>query len=438
MDDWAEADRPENRASTGGDIGEAGIVVQKFGGTSLGDADKLRSAAKCVATAHLSGNPTVVVVSARGNATDELLDVAGAVGGSDPELARETDQLLATGEYASAALMAMAVHRAGVPAISLTGVQAGIRVRGRHGAGVITGIDTERVRELLTEGRVVVIGGFHGGNQAGDVVTLGRGGSDTTAVALAVALRAVRCEIYTDVDGIYTADPRLVPSARPLSEVDSHMMAEMAFSGAKVLHSRAVDLLAMRDMELRVRNSLTGSAGTLVSFGGRRAELEAANAVVAITHDFDVARLLVRAGRDVATDVLAVLAARAIPVDLVARSGVNEEEFRMGFTLRRGEAADIESALREALATAGADLRVDDQVAKVSLIGMGLLNRPEYAARMVAALSAVGVPTGWIWTSQLRVSVIVPLASGTDAVTALHREFELDRDGHTADSLATA
>jgi aspartate kinase len=414
------------------DVGRAAVpagdtVVQKFGGSSLADPDGLHRAAGCAAASHRAGQRTVVVVSARGDTTDDLLELAARVGGVGVS-ARESDQLLATGECASAALLAMALRRLGVPATSLTGVQAGIKVTGRHGAGVVSGVDTRRLVRLLDDGHVVVVGGFHGGNDVGDIVTLGRGGSDTTAVAVAAALGASRCEIYTDVDGICTADPRLVPEARRLRAVDVSVMAEMAFAGARVLHSRAVELLAASGLELHVRSSLADGSGTVVTVPAGQVPLETANAVVAVTHDFDVARVLVRGDDDLAPDVLDALAQRAVPVDLVARSGTHEDEFRMGFIVRRGELAEVGSLLSQVLTGRAAELHINEDVAKISLAGVGLLSRPEYAARAVAALAAAGIGTGWIWTSQFRLSVIVALADGPRAVDVLHREFGLQRD----------
>ncbi len=242
-------------------------IVMKFGGSSLSPPDRARRAAELVAAAHRAGQPTVVVVSAHGNTTDKLLELAGEVGSGCS--ARETDQLLATGECASAALLAMELIRLGVPAVSLTGLQAGILATGKHGDGNIVTIETGRVTRLLGEGSVAVVAGFQGVSSAGDVITLGRGGSDTTAVALAAKLLARRCQIYTDVDGVHTADPRIVSSARVLPVVDCETMAEMAFAGAKVLHSRAVELAAMHGVKLEVAGLCPGHPGTVIPGGAR-------------------------------------------------------------------------------------------------------------------------------------------------------------------------
>jgi aspartate kinase len=250
------------------------------------------------------------------------------------------------------------------------------------------------------------------------MITLGRGGSDTTAVALAAALGARECEIYTDVDGVYTADPRIVPTARKVPNIGPAVMAEMAFAGAGVLHSRAVELAAMRRVAVHVRSSTGADLGTVVAD-----DLETGNPVVAVTHDLDVARVLIRGSGDQAAAVLDVLARNAVPVDLIARSGPHEDEFRMGFTVRRSDVAEVRLALERAAEDGG--VRIDEDVAKVSLIGMGLLSRPTYVARMLGALATAEIPTSWVFTSQVRASVTVPRDRVTAAVALLHDEFGL-------------
>jgi aspartate kinase len=396
------------------------VLVQKYGGSSLSTLDKVRAVAQRVATEHLAGRPVVVVVSARGDTTDDLLRAARNIGDlpESSATARELDHLLVTGECASAATLAMALLCLDMPAVSLSGRQAGIHVTGRHGAGVVDAIDTARIVELLDAGNVVVVGGFHGVNEVGDMITLGRGGSDTTAVALAAALGARECEIYTDVDGVYTADPRIVPTARKVPYIGPDVMAEMAFAGAGVLHSRAVELAAMRQVAVHVRSSTGADLGTVVA-----GDLENGNPVVAVTHDLDVARVLIRGSGDLAAKILDILARNSVPVDLIARSGPHEDEFRMGFTVRRSDVVEVRLALERAAEDGG--VRIDEDVAKVSLIGMGLLSRPTYVARMLGALSAVDIPTSWVFTSQVRASVTVPRDRVAAAVALLHQEFGL-------------
>ncbi|MEO3746339.1 aspartate kinase [Plantactinospora sp. B5E13] len=404
------------------------IVVRKYGGTSLADADRVRRAVASVADLHATGTSVVLVVSAQGDTTDELLGRAATLGGS--AAGRETDQLLATGEIVSAALAATALAAIGVPAVSLTGAQAGVVAEGPPGAGRIADVDTTRIARHLAERRVVVVAGFQGVDAAGDVLTLGRGGSDTTAVALAAALDADACEIYTDVDGIYSAAPRVVPGARVLPEVPAEVAVEMSFAGAKVLHSRAAELAAARDIELRVRNALRDSAGTTVRRRGAGPSLEGPG-VLAVCHELDVVRVLIRCDgprRDLAGELLSVLAEYHAPLDLVARSGPFEDEFRMGFTMQRGDLDRVAPELRRRLAAVGATLVLDEHVAKVSLVGVGLLSRPGYTAALLAELTAAGIPTSWLFTSQLRTSVTVPLDRALDAVALLHRKLVLDQD----------
>jgi aspartate kinase len=415
------------------------IAVQKYGGSSLATIDQVRLVARTVAEKHRSGKSTVVVVSARGAATDELLRNADQAGRRCN--GRETDQLLATGEVASAALLAIALQDLGVPAISLTGTQAGIRTAGGHGSGVIADIDTRRLRRILADGNVAVVAGFQGADDTGEVVTLGRGGSDTTAVALAAALGARSCEICTDVAGVATADPRVVADARVLPTVDVAVMAEMSFAGARVLHPRAVELAARNCVELHVRHSevrhseVQNSEGSspaesrTIIHAGSEAVFENHGVVVAIAHDTDVARVLLRSGQrgiDLATEILEILSAHAVPVDLVTRSGPQEDESRMGFTIPRKDGDRAIPAVRKAVADLGATMQVDKNVGKLSLIGMGLLNHPQYTARMLSALTRADIPTSCLSTSQLRTSVVIPLDRVASAVRLLHNEFGLN------------
>jgi aspartate kinase len=410
------------------------VLVQKFGGTSLQTLDCVRQAAQRIGAARLRGSAVAVVVSARGSRTDDLLRLAADVGAAGPS--RELDQLLAVGESESAALMALTLNALGVPAVSLTGRQAGVRTTERHGDALIAGIGAARVQAALDGGEVAVVTGFQGIDRAGDVTTLGRGGSDTTAVALAARLRASACEIYTDVDGVFTADPRILPAARCLPWVEPGVMAELAFAGARVLHTRCIELAAMEGVEVRVRNASSQAPGTTVAARADDRPLETRRAVVAVTHDTDVVRVLVhcRDGRrDMAPDVFEVLAAHGTVVDLVARSGPYENEFRMGFTIRRSQADSVRSALHELTASFDGGVHFDENVGKVSVVGMGLLSRPEYTARLMAALATAGIPTSWISTSQTRLSVIVPRERTVNTVETLHREFQLDRPGSAAD-----
>ncbi|MFD9945349.1 aspartate kinase [Nonomuraea sp. NPDC059023] len=413
------------------------VLVQKYGGTSLETLDRVSHAALRIAGEWRRGRPTVAVVSARGGRTDELLRLAADVGPANAS--RELDQLLAVGESESAALMALALNGLGVPAVSLTGHQAGIRTTDRHGDALISSIGARPVRAVLDEGKVAVVAGFQGVNPAGDIATLGRGGSDTTAVALAARLRASACEIYTDVDGVFSADPRVLPAARCLPWVHPAVMAEMAFAGARILHTRCVELAAMEGVELHVRNALSAVPGTTIAERRDGRPLETRRAVVAVAHDTDVVRVLVhcRSGdHDLAPKVFEALAAHGTVVDLVARSGPYENEFRMGFTIRRSQADRVRAALHEVAVGFGGGVRFDESVGKVSVVGMGLLSRPEYTAKLMAALASAEIPTSWISTSQSRLSVIVPQDRTAEAVDVLHREFGLDKGEWRAPDLA--
>ena len=414
------------------------VLVRKYGGSSLEAASDVMRIAESAALARRLGHRLVVVVSARGNTTDDLLDQAGQFGSLRPS--RETDQLLSTGEIASAALLSIALQRLGVPAVSLSGAQAGIRATGRHGAGVICEIDPQPILRHLEDGQVVVVAGFQAVTPDADVLTLGRGGSDTTAVALTGQLGGRCCEIYTDVAGVYTADPRAVPDARVLPTLQCTVMAELAFAGAKVLHARAVELAALLAVPISVRSSFLDAPGTDISAEEAGQMLETRSAVIAVAHDLNVARILIQcdAGRrDLAVDVLQTLADYSVPADLVARSGPQEEEFRMGFTIRRSDLDIVSAPLRRTAQGFQGLVRVDEQVAKVSLIGVGLLSRPEYTAQMLGALRDAGIDTSWITTSQLRASAIVALDRALEAVQVLHDTFDLAQPARPREELWT-
>jgi aspartate kinase len=324
-----------------------------------------------------------------------------------------------------------------VPAVSLTGGQAGIIVTGEHGAGIIDRIDTSVMLAMLADGEVPVVAGFQGVDADGNTRTLGRGGSDTTAVALAAEFGARRCEIYTDVDGIYTADPRLVPGARLLPAVPAPVMAEMSFAGAKVMYSRATELAGLRGVDVHVRSSITRQPGTTViaATGGA---LENRGAVMAITHEQAVARVLVQADDDLARDVFLVLARLRTPVDLVARSGRDEPEFRMGFTIPSASLVSVVPPLRAMAAPRGGRVDVTEDVGKISMVGTGLLNRPEFVTRMLTALDEAGIVTSWVSATQLRTSMTVPSTRVAEAVTLLHNEFGLEHSDFDLNSMAAA
>ncbi|HEX3778655.1 MAG TPA: aspartate kinase [Pseudonocardiaceae bacterium] len=407
------------------------IRVLKFGGTSVGtSAARLREVATRVADVHRAGHPVVVVVSARGATTDELITDARSLAAMPS--AREMDQLLATGEISSAALLAIMLNEVRTPATSLTGAQAGITAYGRHGDGRIADVDGTRLREVLRRGAVAVVAGFQGIDGRGDVITLGRGGSDTTAVALAAALGAATCEIYTDVDGVYSADPRIAPDAVLLSRIGSHVMSEMAYAGARVLHPRSVELAGRTGVTIHVRSAFTDRPGTAVvsdETGGEM--LENPRPVTGIAHDADVARVVIHPGSLTGrgSELFAALADASVDLDLVARAGDRDIGYGWDFTVARSHVA----ALGTLLARFGCEADIHEPVAKVSLVGTGLLSQPGTMGRMLAVLATAGIETYSVSTSQVRASVTVAKANCGRAVGLLHREFRLDQPGDAVD-----
>ena len=404
-----------------------GIVVQKYGGSSVATAEHIRAVAGRVARAREAGLDLVVAVSAMGKTTDRLLRLAGEVS-RDPS-PREIDQLLATGEEQSVALLAMALHDRGIPAESLTGPQAGMTVTGRYGSGVISEIRPKRIHALLDEGRVVIVAGFQGMNALGDVMTLGRGGSDTTAVALAAALEADRCEIFTDVTGVFTADPRIVPEARRVPVISFEEMAEMAWRGAKVMHPRAVELGALYGVEVHVRSSFEEGQGTIITGGEALERLETRETLAGIVHDLDVSRVTlngIRTGPGTMSRVFAPLAEQGISVDVIVESGVKGGAADVAFTVTRGnfeEARKLAAGVADSL---GGVVEGERDLGKVSVVGTGVLNRPGYAARMFASLGEAGIPIRMVSTSEIQVTCVLPADRVEEAVRVLHRDFELE------------
>ena len=404
-----------------------GIVVQKYGGSSVATAEHIKAVAERVKRAHEGGLRLVVVVSAMGKTTDRLLALAGEVA-ADPS-PREIDQLLSTGEHQSVALLAMALHDRGVAATSLSGPQAGMSVTGRYGSGVISEIKPERMHKLLEGGHVVIVAGFQGMNALGDVMTLGRGGSDTTAVALAAALHAERCEIFTDVDGVYTADPRIVPQARRIGLISPVEMAEMAWRGARVMHPRAVELGALYGVEIHVRSSFTEEPGTVIREGKDLESLETRETLAGIVHDTDVARVAltgIRTGPGTLSRVFAPLAEAGISVDVIVESGTKEGKADVAFTVRRADLAEARRLAGEVAESLSGEVEGEEDLGKVSVVGTGMLNRPGYAARMFASLGRAGIPIRMVSTSEIQVTCVVPAERVEEAVRRLHEDFELE------------
>ena len=407
------------------------LIVQKYGGSSLATAERIRAAAARVARTAATGRPVVVVVSAMGDTTDELIELAYRVAERPPD--RELDLLLSTGETVSATLMAMALHDLHQPAVSLTGAQAGIRSTRVFTRARITDIRPDRISTELHHGKVVIVTGFQGVTEEQDVTTLGRGGSDTTAVALACALSAQRCVIYTDVEGIYTADPRVVPQARKLAEIGYEEMLELAQLGARVMHPRAVELAELYGMPIQVASSFTESPGTLIHRDGDlRMPMEVRKNVRGIAHDTDVARITLVRVPDrpgVAAAIFEPLAQAGINVDTIAQSSGADGTTDVSFTIPRGflgRAIALSRSLGPSIGAASVDTA--DDLAKVSIVGTGMQSAPGYAARMFSALAAANININIISTSDIRITCVISRERAEDAVRVLHAAFELDRE----------
>ena len=401
-------------------------TVQKYGGTSVADAGRIRHVAGRVARRADAGDEVVVVVSAMGNRTDELIDLALSVA-PDPD-PRELDQLLATGEHMSAALLAMALKAAGREAVGLTGSQAGIHARAMHGAGRIERIEAERVEAELAAGRIPIVAGFQGVTEARDFVTLGRGASDLTAVALGVALGAARCETYKDVEGVHTADPRVAPAARRLADLHYDEMLEMATQGSRVMHNRAVELAAHHGLPILVASSMAEAPGTLIHGGPR---MEERNRVRGVVDDHDIAKVTLRGvpdERGVAARIFEPLAEAGVSVDTIVQNASARERTDLTFTLARADLRRAEALMERIRASVGASgYTADTDLGKVSIVGAGIQSAPGYAARMFRALADAGVNIELITTSEIRITCIVRDERVGDAVNALHAAFGLDR-----------
>ncbi len=401
-------------------------VVQKYGGSSLADADKIRNVARRIAKRKAEGNDMVVVVSAMGKTTDQLIDLAHQI--SEMPLDREMDVLVSTGEVVSSSLMAMALRELGHEAISLTGAQVGMRTDSVHSRARILSLEPERVHQELKRGRIAIVAGFQGISEEMDVTTLGRGGSDTTAVALAAALHAEVCEIYTDVDGIYTTDPRVEPAARKLEEIGYEEMLELASVGAKVMHARAVELGSVYNMPILVASSFKEEPGTLIHGG---VSMEQFKKVRGIAQDLDVAKITVRGVPDrpgIAAAIFDPLAEASLSVDTIVQNASVENLTDLTFTVGRNDLPKAMPIVESVAKEIGAKGVVKDaKLGKVSIVGTGMQSAPGYASRMFHTLSDEKINIEMISTSEIRVTCIVHEDRVPDAVRALHKAFALDK-----------
>jgi aspartate kinase len=398
------------------------IVVQKFGGSSIAEPELIKNVAQRVVQTKEKGNKVVVVVSAMGDTTDELLELVNRITSSP--CSRELDMLLSTGEQISIALMVMAINELGCPAVSLTGPQAGLLTDDAHTKASILKIDPKRVRQELDQDKVVVIAGFQGMAKNGDITTLGRGGSDTTAVALAASLKADLCEIYTDVDGVYTADPRIIPQALKLNCISYDEMLELASLGALVLQPRTVEFAKNYAVPLLIRSSFNECEGTLV---GEVAEVENCRPVSGVAHDLNVAKIGIFDVPDcpgIARNIFQSLANEQINVDMIIQGWVRDDINDIVFTVTRGDLERALPVVDKIVKEIGASGFVyNDRVAKVSIVGAGMITNPGVAADMFKALAKENINIEMISTSEIKVSCIIHEDQAIKAVQALHAEF---------------
>jgi len=397
------------------------LIVQKFGGSSVRDAERIRNVAGIIADTYKAGNQVIVVLSAQGDTTDDLIDKAKEI---NPKASkREMDMLLSTGEQISIALCAMALESMGLPVVSLAGWQVGVHTSSTYSDARIRMIDTERVQRELDKNKIVLVAGFQGVNRFGDVTTLGRGGSDTSAVALAAAFRAGLCQIFTDVDGVYTTDPRVVPGAVKLEEITYDEMLELASQGAQVLHNRSVELAKKYHVNMEVVSSLARKPGTKVK---EVVKMEKTN-IAGVAKDTSIARIAVvglEHNPGVAFRVFSLLGKANINVDAIIQSIGRNDRKDISFTLPRADVEEAMRVLEEQKDSLGFDhLTVEDKIAKVSIVGAGMMTTPGVAAKMFEALYDANINIQMINTSEIRVSVLIDEEDAVAAVRAVHEKF---------------
>jgi len=398
------------------------LIVQKFGGSSVADAAKIARVAGIIADTFNDGNEVVVVLSAQGDTTDDLIEKAHEINPNPSR--REMDVLLSVGEQISVSLMAMQLERMRLPAVSLTGWQIGMHTNSTYGAARIKTVDTERIRKELDRRRIVLVAGFQGVNKYDDITTLGRGGSDTTAVAIAAVLKADKCQIYTDVDGIYTADPRKVPGARKLSAITYSEMLELASLGSQVLHNRSVELAKRYGVDLEVLSSYERKSGTKVKEVVKKVERMI---ISGVAKDANIARVTVVGVPDnpgVAFKVFSVMDREKINVDIILQSAGKSGTNDISFTVASADADAARAALEDYLEViGGSNVAVDRDVAKVSIVGAGMMNSPGMAVKMFEALSDCNINIQMISSSEIKLSVVIPEADADRAVSAIHEKF---------------
>ena len=402
-----------------------GLIVQKYGGSSLANAGMIKQVARRIAKTWDSGALVVAVVSAMGDTTDDLITLASQI--SDRPEPREMDLLLSSGELISCTLVALALHSMGYSSISMTGLQAGIHTDTAYGRARIDRVETDRVSRELKAGKIVVVAGFQGFTWDLDVTTLGRGGSDTTAVALAAVLNAERCDVYTDVEGIYTADPRVVPQARKLEEITYEEMLEMAAYGAK-MHPRSIELASVYNVPIYVASSFAEAPGTLIH--GDVPMMESRVKVTGVAYDREVAKITLRGVPDrpgVAATLFEPLSDVGVSVDTIVQNTGLEQYSDISFTVARKDLEEAVQRVRPVATSLGAgEVMTDGSLSKVSIVGAGMLNAPGYASRMFRALAEASINIDMITTSEIRITCIVSEPKLEEAVRALHQAFQLE------------
>jgi len=407
------------------------LLVQKYGGSSVANAECMRNVAQRIARTRSEGHQVVVVVSAMGDTTDDLIALAKQVN-PDPD-PREMDMLLATGEQVSIAILTMALHHIGVPAISFTGPQAGIFAESVHLKGRIIDVRPKRIVEALRHGKVVIVAGFQGLDEQEDIVTLGRGGSDMTAVALAWALKADRCQFFKDVRGVFTADPRIVPEARKLDEISYDEMLELASMGAAVLQSRAVEFAKQYGVPLEVLSSFEDEPGTIVREEVKAMEHVVVRGVAADRNQAKITILKVPDRPGIAAKIFDAIARANVNVDMIVLNVRSQGQLAdLSFTVPEGDLKVALKAVQSVVPEVSSEgVIYDTNIAKVSIVGVGMRSHSGIAARMFSALAKAGIDIHMISTSEIKISVVIPKDKADEAVRALHREFQLDRPGTT-------
>ena len=397
-----------------------GLIVQKFGGSSVANAERVMNVAKIITDTYREGNDVVVVVSAQGDTTDDLIEKAYEI--TDKPSKREMDMLLTSGEQISIALLAMAIEKLGCPAVSLLGWQAGFNTTSAYGIARIKSVKADRIRAEIDRHNIVVVAGFQGINKYDDLTTLGRGGSDTSAVAIAASMHADRCQIFTDVEGVFTADPRKVPDARKLQEITYDEMLELATLGAQVLNNRSVEMAKKYNVKLEVLSSMKRVPGTIVKEIAKMEKM----LIRGVTKDTDVARISVTKISNtpgIAFKLFSVLAKHKINVDIILQSVGRDATKDITFTVAKGNAEEAVSCIADAFDISADDIMCDTNVAKVSVVGAGMESHPGTASKMFEALYEHDINIDMISTSEIKISVLIDIDAADKAVSAIHKAF---------------